>query len=1079
MIEANEPPSRTEGSGTFRLATYNVRSGRNGGLESALRAMDSLGVDIGLFQETKLTGDIYTRFSSGYSVIASNAPSAWSGGVAFFYREHDSFEVEEQKIWGPNVLSFQMVTGRDRYFVVGAYISPTDLTALADVDKAWKQCPKGCKPMLLGDLNINLEYPRNERDVAVAEQIVEMDLTDMSRQFCQRRRRRIRGRWTWRQRRRGRWVSSQADYLLAREGDRRRFRNVALRKPHNHDSDHRATIATIYPGSKKHMKAYRKKRHRFPIRLPRHGPRTLLESKFEALREDISPPAPRARKSNHWISPATWKLVDHRAMLRRKGQLAQQGARKLGREIKASLKSDRRQRAADTASAVERNLEAGDPKEAWRCLKGWYRAVEDRAPKPCYDSMDKQTTEREKLYEKVPPPGDPIPINVDKFDVIDDCPEDAVIREVVKCLRNGRAGGASRMRAEDIKGWLRGIIEEEEDGREGAGDKWRAFVELIQAVWEHGEIPQQLSWIIIVLLPKGGGDYRGIGLLEPLWKCIEILMDKRLQVIEFHDCLHGFLTGRGTGTATTEVKLAQQLAYLEQQPLYGIFIDLKKAYDAMDRDRCLEILVAYGVGPKLIRLLRFFWENAEMVCRAGGCYGRPFKAHRGVTQGGPFSPRIFNVMVDAVVREWLRQVLGEDVARSGVGEEIRHFLVAFYADDGLIQARCPERLQSAFDILIELFERVGLVTNTRKTKAMVCIPGRIRTRLTDDVYNNSRVGLMSREEWNRRRVECDICQQEVSAESLTSHLETQHDIFRSFVLNRDLVVEREPVVHNATYSYYSKRYPCPVPGCTGGGSTKWNLRRHFSDRHPSDLVNVPGEGIYRKCERCGMQVSPLANNHERSAHCWDGWAKRLQHEAAEHSAQALDAVFTAYGEELERVEVFKYLGRLLAYDDNDAQALRGNLKKARKCWARLSRVLKAENASPRVCGMFYKATVQAVLLFGSETWNLPPSALKCLEGFHLRAARRMTGMMPCEKPDGSWTYPASEEVLEKAGLYTIAHYMEVRRNTILNFIVNRPIHTLCQDAVRKRGTGNRQYWWEQPMDLEAARASAVVAVPED
>ena len=83
-----------------------------------------------------------------------------------------------------------------------------------------------------------------------------------------------------------------------------------------------------------------------------------------------------------------------------------------------------------------------------------------------------------------------------------------------------------------------------------------------------------------------------------MWKVIEVIMDKRLKVIDFHDCLHGFLTGRGTGTATLEVKLAQQLAYLEQGPLFGIFIDLKKAYDAMDRGRCLEILVAYGVGPE-------------------------------------------------------------------------------------------------------------------------------------------------------------------------------------------------------------------------------------------------------------------------------------------------------------------------------------------------------------------------------------------------------------------------------------------------------------------------------------------------
>jgi len=81
-------------------------------------------------------------------------------------------------------------------------------------------------------------------------------------------------------------------------------------------------------------------------------------------------------------------------------------------------------------------------------------------------------------------------------------------------------------------------------------------------------------------------------------------------------------------------------------------------------------------------------------------------------------------MVDAIVREWLRQVLGEEAAKSGISEEVRGFLAAFYADDGLVQSRCPDQLQSSFDILIALFDRVGLRTNTTKTKAMVCIPGK-------------------------------------------------------------------------------------------------------------------------------------------------------------------------------------------------------------------------------------------------------------------------------------------------------------------------------------------------------------------
>ena len=55
--------------------------------------------------------------------------------------------------------------------------------------------------------------------------------------------------------------------------------------------------------------------------------------------------------------------------------------------------------------------------------------------------------------------------------------------------------------------------------------------------------------------------------------------------------------------------------------------------------------------------------------------------------------------------------------------------------------------------------------------------------------------------------------------------------------------------------------------------------------------------------------------------------RREQKQAAVESGLSLEVVFTAYGEQLERVDVFKYLGRLLAMDDNDMQAVRSNLKK--------------------------------------------------------------------------------------------------------------------------------------------------------
>jgi hypothetical protein len=58
-----------------------------------------------------------------------------------------------------------------------------------------------------------------------------------------------------------------------------------------------------------------------------------------------------------------------------------------------------------------------------------------------------------------------------------------------------------------------------------------------------------------------------------------------------------------------------------------------------------------------------------------------------------------------------------------------------------------------------------------------------------------------------------------------------------------------------------------------------------------------------------------------TAMCRDGVARKEQHAAAERAHLALRQTFTAYDGELERVEVFKYLGRLLAYDDNDSQAV--------------------------------------------------------------------------------------------------------------------------------------------------------------
>ena len=129
-----------------------------------------------------------------------------------------------------------------------------------------------------------------------------------------------------------------------------------------------------------------------------------------------------------------------------------------------------------------------------------------------------------------------------------------------------------------------------------------------------------------------------------------------------------------------------------------------------------------------------------------------------MTQGGPLSSLIFNVVVDAVIREWLRQMLDGNAARDGLSRaQSAARMVSFYVDDGVLLVRDPVWLQSAFNILITLFEQVGLKTNTKKTQVMTCVPGKIRESLSERVYHDSRMGLLLLADRKHLCVNCDIC----------------------------------------------------------------------------------------------------------------------------------------------------------------------------------------------------------------------------------------------------------------------------------------------------------------------------------
>ena len=166
----------------------------------------------------------------------------------------------------------------------------------------------------------------------------------------------------------------------------------------------------------------------------------------------------------------------------------------------------------------------------------------------------------------------------------------------------------------------------------------------------------------------------------------------------------------------------------------------------------------------------------------------------------------------------------------------------------------------------------------------------------------------------------------MKASSLTTHVEGVHGVYRSNVINKYLIDEdHEPVHYEA--KTFTKRYFCPVEGCNYGLNneliiTPYQLQSHFGYQHLLDTICIPCKGSLARCDLCNMQVDETNKKkmarHQCTETCIKGHKSKLS-----------------------------------------------NLAKAHIFWARISQVLKDKNMSSKVCGMFYKALIQAVLLYRS------------------------------------------------------------------------------------------------------------------
>ena len=677
-----------------KVALYNIRNGAGNNLNQALRSMELMNIDFGLFAETKLNHDKYTKDCCGFTVFATKALSSTQGGVAFFYRtESTRWSIEGIQAHGPNVISCTVVSGERCWSLIGAYIAPSETNGATLKFIAEAVRTRCSHPLIfLGDINVDLAAPDlDDRAEDIVTALALLGLLDVSAAF-----RHPKGRWTWSQWREGCLLRSTTDWILAEQPQD--FVRWALKCPRGYHSDHRLLLAELALAPEKTHRRYLRSRRQFPVWIPR--PLTRVDQVFMDLLEYQRPPNPKKQRDRSWIASDTWRLIDRRAEIRRlhlfsrssvqnpqvdpeKGKDYEDELRNLHKQIRRLLRRDRRLRADKVSREIESLLASGDMRGAYQCLTAWYKDRGGRFQRPTRHDLNLTTKEYRTLFSAIASSGDPLPIHVPPANINDDPPTEDEILTALKHMRRGKVPGPSGMRVEDLLRW-----------HDEVPAAWALVLSLVESAFSEGLVPYAFCLGILVLIPKDEpGKFRGIALLEVLYKLCATVIHLRLSDgITFHPGIHGFSINRGTSTASLEAKLLMQFCVQQSLPLFQVFIDLTKAYDTLDRVRTMDILQAYGVGPRIRRLITAIWDGDTLIPKSGGFYGESFHAERGVRQGDVLSPIIFNIVIDCVLREWYHQ-MGKDV----------DLISIFYADDGRLAGFKAVSIQQGLDLFIDLF----------------------------------------------------------------------------------------------------------------------------------------------------------------------------------------------------------------------------------------------------------------------------------------------------------------------------------------------------------------------------------------
>jgi len=256
------------------------------------------------------------------------------------------------------------------------------------------------------------------------------------------------------------------------------------------------------------------------------------------------------------------------------------------------------------------------------------------------------------------------------------------------------------------------------------GQLRKKLKEMLRRVWRREGFPEEWREGIIMPIYKKGDptkieNYRGISLLNSAYKIYAGIITERLkEEAEREKALQetqaGFRKRRGT---MDNVYILQHVIKRELGKkggrIFGFFIDLKAAFDKVDREELWIAMEKRGISIGLINRIKEIYRSTKNAVKVHGGVSDWFWTEKGLRQGCPLSPTLFSLLI-ADIEEELKK---GQVGGARIGNE-RIWSLA-YADDIVILAKDEESLKEMMKRMERYLKKKKLQLNTEKSKIIV------------------------------------------------------------------------------------------------------------------------------------------------------------------------------------------------------------------------------------------------------------------------------------------------------------------------------------------------------------------------